>query len=1058
MLISESKLDNRQPDNLILLPNFNEPIRKDRDRHGGGCVMYVAQHLTYNHRTDLELPDYEHIWVDIKLKDKLFAVNTFYRPPVNTHEEKSRFLDFSEQLLLKLNTHSSTNKIIACDLNFGNIFCKYPILEPKPLDDTAPDLYASYGMTQVIDIPTRITETTTSLIDLFFTNKPEEIVVQGTLPCIADHEGIICSFNTNEQKATSRTKTIYDYKNIDLIGLTNFIKAFNFNHTVFSLPVTQQVEAFTKVLTDAITSFVPTKTFTIRPNDQSWANSFTRLLLRKKNRSYQFYKKVKSKYLSEQQNPDSSPEIMTKLLNKKNKTFKKSRQAANSSLKANRRAKTNFFNSINSTMTNKNITAKKKFSILLNLMKTNKYTTIPPLIENNSSIQDPKTKANIFNDFFASKSSVTNPQDEPPLLPRKEVISVLKCINTSPVEVGKLVRTLKQSRLSHCGVPGKFLVYLDPFISKPLSTLFNNLFNASLYPDQWKLSHVTPIYKKSGPKCSKSSFRPISLLPTLSKVCESIIHSRLLSHCLENNVISERQGAYLKGDSTISQLLYIVHHIKQNWGNGHITHGLFLDISAAFDKIWHSGLLAKLNQIGVEDKFLYLFKSYLSNRKQIVVIDGIKSDSNNIQAGCPQGSRLGPLLFIIYIGDIIEGLESEIIIFADDTTLLASGTTPEETSAQLNRDIIKLIDWSEKWKVSFNPQKTKDMIFSNKPVTATPPLTFNDTDIDRLTSHRHLGIYLTPTLDWSVQINQVCLKANRKLNILKSVKCLSRKTLDILYKLTVRSVVDYGLPLYYNNLRQTEIRRLNQLQYRAGKLVSGALHYTSQVRLEKELGWETIGARSDILGLSIFHKIALGLTRPLIRHCMPKLDIFRTNITRSNGGFIPFHYTSTSFNNSFFPYHTKLWNSIPKEHRTTGDMTVFKDSLKTLYKPTKYKHHSIGSKLGNSLVTQLRVGRSYLNGHSHVIGQAESPQCDCGDPHESPQHILLSCPFYESQRQVMLNTITPVIPAFHQKSLKLRTEILLFGVPLDSTDSFPINRTVTLSVQLFLISINRLEV
>ena len=106
------------------------------------------------------------------------------------------------------------------------------------------------------------------------------------------------------------------------------------------------------------------------------------------------------------------------------------------------------------------------------------------------------------------------------------------------------------------------------------------------------------------------------------------MHSRLLSHCLENNIISERQGAYLKGDSTIHQLLYIIHQIKQKWGKGHITHGLFLDISAAFDKIWHRGLLAKLDQIGIEDNLLELFRSYLNNRQQIVVINGIKSFLN----------------------------------------------------------------------------------------------------------------------------------------------------------------------------------------------------------------------------------------------------------------------------------------------------------------------------------------------------------------------------------------------------------------------------------------------
>lgn len=770
LLVSESKLDILQPDNLILLPNFNPPIRKDRDRNGGGCLIYTAQHLTYKRRDDLELPDFEHLWVDIKIKNKLFAVNTFYRPPNNTTEEKNRFLDFSEQLLQKLSNHNSTNKIIASDLNYGNCYCKYPILDPKPLDDTAPDLYASFGMTQMIDIPTRTTDTTMSLIDLFYTNKPEEVIIHGTLPKIADHEGIICSFNCNEQKAVNRTKKVYDYKNLDQIGLTNHIKDFDFNTKIFSLPITSQVEAFSDFLTTAISLFVPIKTYTIRPLDQPWSNSFTRLLLRKKNRSYQFFKKCNSKYLSHLQKTNSDNDTITKLLYKKTKAYHQSRKDANNSLKQNRKAKTDFFNSINSTLTNPNMSSKKKFSILLKLMQTNKFTSIPPIIENNSSVQDPGAKANIFNTFFASKSSVSHPHDEPPILPRKEGTSVLNTINTSPIEVGKLVRTLKQSHMSHCGVPGRFLVCLDPIISKPLSTLFNNLFQVGLFPDQWKLSHVTPIYKRAGPKCDKSSFRPISLLPTLSKICESIIHSRLLSHCLENDIITERQGAYLKGDSTIHQLLYIVHHIKQNWGKGHITHGFFLDISAAFDKIWHKGLITKLNTIGIEGNLLNLLKSYLSNRQQVVVIDGVKSNTINIEAGCPQGSRLGPLLFIIYINDIIDALESEIIIFADDTTLLASGRNPNETTSQLNRDIRKLTDWADKWKVTFNPKKTKDIIFSKKTVLNTPPLLFDDTVIDRVISLKHLGVYLTSTLDWSIQVNYICIKAYMKLNILKSVK------------------------------------------------------------------------------------------------------------------------------------------------------------------------------------------------------------------------------------------------------------------------------------------------
>ena len=333
------------------------------------------------------------------------------------------------------------------------------------------------------------------------------------------------------------------------------------------------------------------------------------------------------------------------------------------------------------------------------------------------------------------------------------------------------------------------------------------------------------------------------------------MHDRLLKHCLENDIISEKQAAYLKGDSTVSQLLYMVHNIRQNWTNKKITQGLFLDVSAAFDKVWHNGLLAKLSQIGVDGTFLNTVGSYLAGRQQIVVVDNVKSEPLDVKAGVPQGSRLGPLLFIIYMNDIIEDIESDILIFADDTSLMATGSDPAETAQQLNRDLQRISTWATKWKVLFNAKKSKDVIFSKKCLNNSPPLLLNETVIERVNTHKHLGIILTSSLDFSLQVNEVCLKSNRKLSVLRSVKLLNRQTLDILYKLTVRSVTDYALPVYYKSLKQTEIGRLENIQYRAGKIVSGALHYTSKEKLNLELGWESIIDRGNLLSLNIFHKI-----------------------------------------------------------------------------------------------------------------------------------------------------------------------------------------------------------
>ena len=420
----------------------------------------------------------------------------------------------------------------------------------------------------------------------------------------------------------------------------------------------------------------------------------------------------------------------------------------------------------------------------------------------------------------------------------------------------------------------------------------------------------------------------------------------------------------------------------------------------------------------------------------------------------PQGSRLGPLLFIIYMNDIISDIESDILIFADDTSLMATGPDPAMTASQLNRDLEKINTWSLRWKVSFNPKKTKDIIFSKKVLNNSPPVVFNDTLIDRVNIHKHLGLYLTSSLDWNIQVNEICLKANRKLSVLRSVRLLSRQTLDVLYKLTVRSVIDYALPVYYKSLKQTEYARLENIQYRAAKIVTGALHLSNREKLNNELGWESILERGNFLSVNIFHKIHLYETRPLIRNCMPKVDLPNNFNLRNKHGYVPFPYKGDKFNTSFFPNTTKIWNKLPRniQRQNTEE---FKNYTKKMFKPQRYKHFSRGSKLGNTLLTRIRVGRSDLNQHKFTIGLVDSPECNCHFRSESPEHFFLDCFLYSPERQILFGLIEHYVPFFPRLTKKKKLEIILKGVNIDDDNLLSTNTTILKATQNYILATKR---
>ena len=326
-----------------------------------------------------------------------------------------------------------------------------------------------------------------------------------------------------------------------------------------------------------------------------------------------------------------------------------------------------------------------------------------------------------------------------------------------------------------------------------------------------------------------------------------------------------------------------------------------------------------------------------------------------------------------------------------------------------------------------------------------------------MSSTRHLGLQISYNLDWREQVDIVCLKASRKLSVLRRVKNLQRSTLDLLYKTTIRSVIDYGLVVYYHSLTQIDKNKIDKIQYSAAKLVSSTLHFTSRVKLEQEMGWSSILNRADYLGLTLFHKIHCNILRPLIKSCMPKYSTRNTDQLKVTT-YSQFPFKGVFFSNSFFPYITRKWNMLPFKLKNKP-IEDFKIDLKVMLTPKRFKFYSKGNKYKCSLLTRIRVGRSFLNEHSFTLGFSPSMICDkCQATRESPIHFLTECDAYSESRLNMLNQIKHFIPNIFLLPKKRQFEILIYGYDPENDELLRYNTKIMIATQNFIYDTKRFKI
>jgi retron-type reverse transcriptase len=406
----------------------------------------------------------------------------------------------------------------------------------------------------------------------------------------------------------------------------------------------------------------------------------------------------------------------------------------------------------------------------------------------------------------------------------------------------------------------KILGCAAPVIAPHITRIINLSISMSSVPLRWKRTRVTPIFK-GGDLTDRSCYRPISVLPLLSKVLERHVSEKLYSYLTVNQLISNNQSGFRKNHSCQSLLIKLTDFLLHNMDQGKFSGLTMLDLRKAFDLVDHSLLLQKLHLYGLDDQALSWFTSYLKDKEFQVKIENELSSKASIKSGVPQGSILGPLLFIIHMNDLPLHLnDTQIDMFADDSTQYVSGRSVQSVQKQLSTEILPIIQWTETNKMVLNEQKTKAMFIAStrkvSEISQDLNITINDFQIETVLDGRLLGVQFDQTLSWSVHIDLLCKKISQRLGILRRIRHhLPLNARKAFYRCLILSLMDYCCVIWGNTSTQN-LDRLHRLQKRAARLILDRDHKAPSL----ELGWLPVHERIRYFRASTVYKVLNNLS------------------------------------------------------------------------------------------------------------------------------------------------------------------------------------------------------
>jgi hypothetical protein len=483
------------------------------------------------------------------------------------------------------------------------------------------------------------------------------------------------------------------------------------------------------------------------------------------------------------------------------------------------------------------------------------------------------------------------------------------------------------------GMPSRFVKDGASIISQPLTHVINLSLIQGVVPDDLKSARVVPIFKKSD-TTSVGNYRPVSILSILSKIYEKVVYDQVESYFKVNKLLYKFQSGFRSGFSTDTCLIHLTDYIRLEMDKGNLVGMILLDLQKAFDTVNHSILLMKLSAAGLGDDILRWFNSYLSDRQQLVDVSGTHSGTAPISCGVPQGSILGPLLFLIYVNDMSAVVKNKLLLYADDSGILVSGKCKSDIERLLKEDLHLVSQWLVDNKLSLHLGKTESILFGSRHKirsNSSLDISCNGTIIESTSSVKYLGATLDQTLSFDTMARSVIQKANSRLKYLyRKKEYLTQQTKKLLVMSLIQCHFDYACSIWYHSL--TKMLQ-NKLQTTQNKLLRFVLGLDARAHIGPEhfrlLNWLPVNKRVDQIVLGHVFKIQNGLAPDYMgEHFIPQASIhsYRTRSTQKGAFAVP---RVKGFGSKSFCYTgCSLWNNLPSSITQIDRLSVFKSSLK----------------------------------------------------------------------------------------------------------------------------------